>query len=356
MNPMAELGKRLALGIGLIVLISGILLATDRERRPADGKRVWRVALVQHASIPVLDDGMAGIKEALAEAGFRDGDTIQLSFYNAHGDIGTANTIAREVVNGPFDLVITVSTVSMQTVANANQQRRLPHVFGLVADPYSAGVGLDGNDPLKHPPHLVGQGIFLPVADSFQLARQLYPGLKSVGVVWNPAESNSRAFTAKAREACQAMGIELFEANADNSAAVLEAAQSLIGRGAEAIWIGGDVTVMAAIDSVLTAARKAGIPVFSITPGQPDRGTLFDLGINFQECGKLTGALAVQILNGADPGSLPIRDVLDLVPRRLVVNQQAFQGLKRSWRLPQEVLRRADVLVDEKGQIHEPHR
>lgn len=353
---MSILYKRLGLGIGLILLISGILLATDRDRRPGTGPRVWRVALVQHASVPVLDEGAAGIIKSLAERGFRDGDTLRLTAYNAQGDIGTANTIAREVVNGPFDLIITVSTVSMQTVANANQQRRVPHVFGLVADPYSAGVSLERGNPKKHPPYLIGQGIFLPVADSFQLARQLYPGLKSVGVVWNPAESNSQAFTHMARETCQALGIELLEANADTSAAVLEAAQSLIGRGAEAIWIGGDVTVMAGIDSVLSAARKAGIPVFSITPGQPERGTLFDLGINFHECGKLAGALAADILNGADPATLEVRDVLDLVPRRLVVNQQAFQGLKRAWRLPQEVLRRADVVVDEQGGIQNTKR
>jgi putative ABC transport system substrate-binding protein len=312
---------------------------------------VWRVALVQHASVPVLDEGTAGILEKLAERGFRDGDTLRLTLYNAQGDIGTANTIAREVVNGPFDLVITVSTVSMQTVANANQQRKLPHVFGLVADPYSAGAGLERGQPMKHPPYLIGQGIFLPVADSFQLARQLHPGLKAVGVVWNPAESNSQAFTRKAREICQAMGIELLEANADNSAAVLEAAQSLVGRGAEAIWIGGDVTVMAGIDSVLSAARKARIPVFSITPGRPERGTLFDLGINFHECGKLAGALAADVLAGTDPAILPIRDVLDLVPRRLVVNQQAFQGLKGAWRLPPDVLRRADLVVDDQGNV-----
>ena len=353
---MANIVQCLGLGVGLILLISSILLATDRDRRQTTGPRVWRVALVQHASIPVLDDGAAGVVEALAERGFRDGDTMRLSRYNAQGDIGTANTIAREVVSGSFDLVITVSTVSMQTVANANQHRRLNHVFGLVADPWSAGVGLEHGNPMHHPPYMIGQGIFLPVADAFRLARQLHPGLKAVGVVWNPAESNSEAFTRKARETCQSLGIELLEANADSSAAVLEAAQSLIGRGAEAIWIGGDVTVMAAIDSVLTAARKAGIPVFSITPGQPERGTFFDLGINFYECGRLAGLLAADILNGTDPATLPVHDVLELVPRRLVVNQQAFLGLKRSWRLPQEVLRQADVIVDEKGVIQKPSR
>jgi putative tryptophan/tyrosine transport system substrate-binding protein len=343
--------KRLGLGVTLIALASGILLATDQKRPAADGRRVWQVALVQHASTPLLDDGTQGVLDALAAAGFRDGDNLRLTRFNPEGDMGTANTMASAVVSGPYDLVITVSTLSLQTVAHANKDRQLRHVFGVVADPFSAGVELERDHPERHPPYLVGQGVFLPVEESFRLARQMHPGLRNIGIVWNPSESNSGAFVLKARTACAAMGITLLEANADNAAGVLEAAQSTISRGAQAIWVGGDVTVSVAIDSLVAAGRKAGIPVFTITPGKPDRGTLFDIGINFYECGKLTGALAAEVLNGADPATIPIRDVLDLVPRRLVVNKQALGELKESWRLPDDLVRRADIVVDEKGVI-----
>jgi len=46
-------------------------------------------------------------------------------------------------------------------------------------------------------------------------------------------------------------GITLLEANAENTAAVREAALSLISRDIDAIWIGGDVTVLAAAESVI---------------------------------------------------------------------------------------------------------
>jgi ABC-type uncharacterized transport system substrate-binding protein len=349
---MASLCKRLGLGLFLIALMSGILLATDLERRQSGGPKVWRVALIQHNSVPVLDDGRDGAIVGLAAAGFREGDNLEITRFNAEGDIGTANTIAREVVNGSYDLVLTMSTVSMQSVANANQQTRKRHVFGLVADPFGSLAGLDRANPMKHPPYMVGQGILVPVMDSFQLARQMNPGLNKIGVVWNPAESNSRIFTEKAREVAGQLGIELLEAQADNSSAVLEATHSLIGRGAQALWMGGDVTVMAAADTMIANARKAGVPTFSIIPGKPDRGTLFDVGVNFFECGKLAGLLAADILKGTDPATVPIRDVLELVPKRLIVNRQALRGLKEGWSLPPDVLRRADILVDDQG-IHE---
>ncbi len=134
-----------------------------------------QVAIVQHASTPVLDEGVKGMIEGLAESGFSDGGRISLRTYNAQGDLATGNAIARQVTTGEFDLVLTSSTPSMQAVANANRAGRTRHVFGLVADPFSAGVGLDASRPLQHPPHMIGLGSFLPVDEAFALARRGLP-------------------------------------------------------------------------------------------------------------------------------------------------------------------------------------
>jgi ABC-type uncharacterized transport system substrate-binding protein len=224
----------------------------------------------------------------------------------------------------------------MQAVANANREGRTRHVFGLVADPFSAGIGLDRNNPMKHPPYMVGQGTFL----------------KQVGVAWNPAESNSAAFTAKAREACAALGLTLLEANVDNSSAVVEAIHSLASRGAQALWVGGDNTMTSALPTVIAAVRAARIPVFTITPGAADRGTLFDMGLDFHALGLLHGQLAADVLGGANPATIPIRDVQDQVPRRVVVNTRVIAELRDPWRIPPDVPASADVVVDEQG-VHE---
>ena len=75
------------------------------------------------------------------------------------------------------------------------------------------------------------------------------------------------------------------------------------------------------------------------------------MGLDFRELGRLGGLLAAQILKGADPSAVPIRDVLDLVPKEIVVNRTALAGLKEPWRLPDDLLAKATVTVDAKG-IH----
>ena len=300
--------RKLLLGFSLIILASAILLISDWHQRKAVGGKTPRVAIVQHSAHAALDEGVLGVLDGLTTNGLVDGQNISIRRLNADGDFTVANAIAGQVVAAGFDLVVTISTPSLQTVAKANSSERVIQVFGLVADPYRAGVGIGRKSPLDHPKRLVGVSSPLPVADSFRLARKLFPGLQSVGVVWNPSEANSEITTMQAREICQELRINLREVNVDSSVAVAEAAAALTVQGVQALWVGGDNTVALALDSAISAARKARIPVFSVLPTEPNRGTLFDIGTNFYDAGRMTGKMAAEILAGVDPATIPIPD------------------------------------------------
>jgi ABC-type uncharacterized transport system substrate-binding protein len=345
--------KRLALGLLLIAAASAILLFADRnERSPAlrpGLNRVQRIAILQHANTPVLDEGIRGLLDGLASRGFRDGDRLTIEEFNAQGDLPTGVAIARQLTTGEYDLVITSSTPSMQAVANNNRDGKTRHLFSLVADPFASGVGLDRANPKKHPPYMVGQGVFPPVEKAFAIARRMFPGLQRIGVPWNPSETNSLIFVERGRKVARETGLTLLEANADNTSAVGDAVSSLITRDAQAIWVGGDNTVNAALNSVIAVAQRAGLPVFTILPGVPDRGTLFDAGPDFYQVGRQSGLLAADILEGANIASIPVRDVLDITPAFLSINTTVLKGLKQPWRVPPDLLSEATVIVDESG-------
>jgi len=346
---MLETIKRLALGVILIALAAGVLLYTDRGSRnrakrgshdPGFAGKTFRVALVQHASLPVFEEGGSGLLEALAARGYTDGGRIQLRRFNAEADIGTANAIAKEVTTGSYDLIVSLSTVSLQTIANANKVgSRTPHVFGLVTDPYGAGIGIEATNHSIHPPYLTGYGSLQPVEALFRTARQMRPELKSVGLVWNPAEANSLAQTRIARKVCADMGITLVEANAENSTAALEAANSLIARSVEAIWISGDVTVSMATELILNAARRARIPVFTSLPPGVSRGTLFDLGSDYVEVGRTVGRLVADVLDGKSPADIPVEN---FVPEAFLFNDTVPGLLKDRWTIPDSLRKHAN--------------
>ena len=330
---------------------SALLLATDRTTA---SRKVPAVAVLQQVSTTLLDDAVEGMLEGLSERGYVDGRTVTIRRYNAEGDLAQANAIAREIAGGPFDLALTSSTPSMQALATANARGRVLHVFSAVADPFSAGVGFDRSDPLVHPRHLVGYGSLSPVDATFRMAREINPRLVRVGVAHNPSESNSRRFMELARATCRVRGIELLEAAVENSSGVIEAIQSTLSRGAEAVFVPGDTTVSSVIDSIVVTAAKAGVPVFTVVPGRPERGTLFDVGFDFREVGLLAGRLAGDLLGGKDPATVPIGETSREIPPRLTINLVAPGYDRERWRVPDELLGQAKVVIDGMGRHDQP--
>ncbi len=343
--------RHFGVGLALIVAASAALLFSDprwrREQHAADAPK--KVALINYVSVPTLEDGEAGLIAGLKENGFVDDKNIALSRYNAEGDRSTAIMIAKEVVGGDFDLVITISTPVLQAVATANVETRRPHVFTLSTDPWAAGVGLFRDKLPQHPPYMTGEQSLPPVARLFELARESNPNLKKVGVVWNPAESNSEASTKMAREICKKLKIDLIEITVDSSSAVQDAARALLSRDVEAIWAGGDATVAAAHDTLIGTAREGGIPVFSNMLGNVKDGALFSLGPDYYEVGRGGGQLAARILKGADPATIPVEN---FAPEVLALNLVARDLFKTKWKFKPDWPKRASLIVDDRG----PHQ
>ncbi len=340
--------KRLSLGLFLIALAAAILLISDWNRRTPQRGEMLRIAVFQFATRPLLDDVVRGALDGLASGGFVEGRNLEVRRFSAENDLPTANNMAKAIVDGGFKMVITASTPCLQTMAAANKEGKVLHLFAGVTDPFGSGVGLDRNHPLDHPPYLFGVGSFQPVKETFRLAKQLYPGLKTVGVAWNPAEACSEACTVLAREACQELGIQLLEANVDSSSGVKEAAESLVSRGVQALWIGGDNTVDMASGSVIALAKQAKIPVFTNLPDNAKSGALFGMGANYYEVGKIAGELGAEVLNGRDPKTIRIENV---VPRNLAINQQALSGLRDPWKAPETLVASATEVIDEQGHV-----
>lgn len=345
--------RRLFLGLALIASTAGLLLLSDLDSRvqsePKPASAVKRVAFLQHASQTVLDEGRKGMIAGLAEQGWHIGQNLDFEIFNAEGDMPTAQNIAKAMTGGNYDLLMTNSTPSLQAVANSNRQTRKPHVFGLVTDPYGAGVGINPDDHLDHPPYLAGYGTMQPVAESLRLVMQFNPQLTKVGVVYNASESNSIKQIELARITCAELGLTLIEASVDNTSGVGEAAAAVIARGAETIWIPGDVTVIVGIDGVISAARKGNVPVFTVIPPNVKRGALFDVGANYFQVGHQTGMLAGEILSGRDPASVSIDNYM---PKILMINEQTLAGLNDDWLIPPELAAQAQLLIDTDGVEH----
>jgi ABC-type uncharacterized transport system substrate-binding protein len=350
---MIKLFKNIWLGVILILLASGLLLFSDLNRRQGakkSSKALPRLAVMQWNSTDLLDHTVKGFVDGLRQQGFEHGHTADIRFFNASGDNSTGNLMALDLVGGSYDLVLTASTLALQAVAKANTAGRVVHVFGAVTDPYGAGVSITGPKPDQHPAHLVGVGTFQPVERAIRIARRMNPNLSKIGVVWNPGESNSEACVIKARVTCKDLGIELIETNAGNTSEVPEAIRSILARGSETVWVGGDIVAISSLNAIVSSARASKIPVFTNDPSDTAKGALFGVGASYHDVGVAVGEIAAKILQGSSPKSFGVEN---LVPEVLTINESLVKEFKE-WSIPEDI--RAQAKSADKPTVAIPPR
>src|SRR5258706_238872 len=122
-----------------IAIAAAVLLASSAH---AEMKTVDLTYIVDH---PAIDAARKGIVDALAEAGFRDGQTMRLEVQSAQGNGATQTQIAKKFAGDGPSLIIAISTPSAQACQAATPT--VPIVFSAVTHPVGAQPL-----PSLHPP------------------------------------------------------------------------------------------------------------------------------------------------------------------------------------------------------------
>ncbi len=207
----------------------------------------------------------------------------------------------------------------------------------MVTDPYLVGAA---KSPTDHQPNLTGLATFQPVADGVNLLKQVLPKAKRVGVIWSPSEICSQACMDRMRPAMKINGLELIEITVTNTNEVQMAAQSLVEKKVDAIYISGDNTVELAIATITAVSNPAKIPVVTNNPMHTEKGALMSIGADYYTVGKETAKLAIRVLKGEKPADIPISDLL---PKELWLNQKV--ATEMGIRFPENVLAHAKKII-----------
>src|SRR5262249_24588090 len=109
--------KRLALGVVLIVLVSGVLLASDSGQRRSNADRVrhkWKVDLLEYVNVLDVEEAEAVMRVGLRDAGLVEGRDFEFHVRNAQGDMATLSTMVDAALSSGADLLLTTSTPTLQ--------------------------------------------------------------------------------------------------------------------------------------------------------------------------------------------------------------------------------------------------
>lgn len=329
MRRAVSFRRRAALAPLLLALMIPALMTTLVQAAPA----AHRIGVLQFAQHPALDSAREGFVAELRKAGLKPGRDFILDVENAQGDISTARAIADKFVSDRVDLILAIATPAAQACARVT--RSIPILITAVTDPVAAGLVKALDRPGTN---VTGTSDLTPVSAQLKLLRLIDPGVRRVGILFNPGESNSQSQVATAEQAARDLRMDLIKAPVTGTSEILQVAESLVGR-VEALYVPTDNTVVAGIESVVKVANAHHIPFVAGEESCVQRGALATVGINYFNLGAQTGLMALKVLKGANPAAIAIEYQKKL---RTVVNLRAAAAIGIT--LPKSILDEAELI------------
>ncbi|MGE4318519.1 MAG: ABC transporter substrate-binding protein [Deferribacterales bacterium] len=302
----------------------------------AAGKK--QIGISQIVAHPALDAVQKGIIDAVEKCGYKNGKDVEFDVQLANGNMVTANQIATSFIGAKKDLVIGIATPTALALAGAYSKSSpsTPVIFSAVTDPVGAKLVKNIEKPGGN---ITGVSDLAPIDTQFQLIFDLGVKPKSVGIIYNAGEQNSRSQLALAQKAAKMRNVKLVERAIATSADVATAANSLVGQ-VQAIYITTDNTVVSALEALIKVADAHKIPLVMSDTDSVKRGALAARGFDYYKHGVQTGNMVCRVLKGANPASTPVEFQKEMV---LVINKKKADALGIS--IPENLLKSADEII-----------
>lgn len=319
----------------LVVLVLMLVMAPSS----AEAQRVYRVgALVADDQfIPAVD----GFKQRMTELGYVEGKNIVYDFQNSKGDQDLLGKLAKTLIQGKPDLIVTSSTTASVPIAKVTAGTDLPVVFLSAGDPLrlvksyaSSGNNLTG----------ISSSSIELTAKRMELLKKLAPKIKRVILLIDTAAIgiNHERLTSDAQEAAKNLGLEhepltIHTKNPDEMKRKIPLIKRSLG---DALFVPPVATIVASTEDIARQVIKEKLPNVGPNVETVKGGLLAAYSSNYHSLGQQGAVLVDKILRGAKPADLPIEQPFKLHLRLNLKTARAI-GLD----IPKEILLQADEII-----------
>ncbi len=272
----------------------------------------------------------------LADMGYVEGRNLEIEYRFLDG-FAEMPTAAAELVRRNVAAIFAVSPPAVLAIKGLTAA--IPIVFSIGEDPVKEGLVSNLNRPGGN---ITGYSNFQNVLGSKKLSLlgDLVPRPQSLGVLVNPTNPNAEPDAKDAQAAANTLGRELLVFTARTEDELIAAFAEMSRRRIGGLMVNIDRLFLTKRDEVVALAARYAIPVlyerrqFAISGGLMSYSASEADG--FHQCGVYVG----RILNGANPGDLPIQQPTRL---ELVINLQTAKALGLT--IPETLLAIADEVI-----------
>ena len=308
--------KKLALLMGMILMLSACTGTTGKEQTGANGKSFY-IGINQFAEHPALDAVRSGFEQELKALGVE----AEFDWKNAQADIPAAAKISEKFVEDKVDLILAIATISAQSAKTATTENQIPVLFSAVTDPVKAELV----DSMEKPGgNLSGTTDMAPVEKQLKLFQAVDPAIKKIGIIYNTGEAKSEAQVALAEKIAAGLGMEIVTVGINNINEVPQATDAILSK-ADAIYTITDNIVASAINVVAKKATEAGKVTIGAEEAHVQGGVLMTEGLSYFELGRKTAVMAKRVLvDGEEIAAMPVERATET---SRVVNMETAKAL-----------------------------
>ncbi|MCC8123489.1 MAG: ABC transporter substrate-binding protein [Oscillospiraceae bacterium] len=281
-----------------------------------------RIAILQYATHPSLDNCYTGIIEGLTAAGYVDGENgVTIDYQVGTGDITTCDMMAKQMVSSGCDIMIAIATPAATSAYMPAKEANVPLIFSAVSDPIYAQLVQSLEDPQTG---ATGTADALNLEGQLKMIRALMPEADTIGVLYTTSEANSISHLEQFQVLAPEYGFRVVEQGITNDSEVAAGAAALVAKGVDCVNNFTDNNVVNNLSTLLHATDEAGIPVFGSEEEQVTNGCVASESLDYISLGVQTGEMAAAVLGGTDIMTMPVQVISDSTPVYSAANCEKF--------------------------------
>lgn len=290
------------------VVTAAVILLDPMTTISAAEIQAPRIAVLMSHDAPPYHAALSGFQESLK----RRGVEASYDVYSLRGDPAESDRAVERIKQNGVRLLYSLGAVATAAVIRAE-----------IDVPLTACLLLNSAD-IKKAPHAAGVALEIPVQIQFQWLHRLVPNAKRIGVLFNPKE-NQDTVDAAARVARE-LGL-ILTARAIETPHDIPAALNHLANEADVVWGLPDHVVLTpeTAKPLLLFSLRNRIPFVGLSTSWAKAGALYALDRDYADLGAQCGEIAMAILDGRSPESLPPG-----LPRKVLyaINLQTARHMK----------------------------